>query len=105
MSSVYYSFSLLSEVLICLSCTFFVNDTATTEIDTYGHTLSLHDALPISGDAGSIRSGPWAVDHPARRREATPVGYAQEAAAAEGHSALHRAAVDSGHGDRPAPAG
>src|SRR3546814_20430117 len=25
----------------------FFNDTATTEIDTYGHTLSLHDALPI----------------------------------------------------------
>src|SRR3546814_13317602 len=24
------------------------NDTATTEIYTYGHTLSLHDALPIS---------------------------------------------------------
>src|SRR3546814_10720887 len=28
---------------------FFFNDTATTEIYTYGHTLSLHDALPISG--------------------------------------------------------
>src|SRR3546814_19208664 len=27
---------------------FFFNDTATTEIYTYGHTLSLHDALPIS---------------------------------------------------------
>src|SRR3546814_18958767 len=26
---------------------FFVNDTATTEIYTYLHTLSLHDALPI----------------------------------------------------------
>src|SRR3546814_11261218 len=26
----------------------FFKDTATTEIDTYGHTLSLHDALPIS---------------------------------------------------------
>src|SRR3546814_18941691 len=26
----------------------FVNDTATTEIYTYLHTLSLHDALPIS---------------------------------------------------------
>src|SRR3546814_16669929 len=26
---------------------FVVNDTATTEIYTYGHTLSLHDALPI----------------------------------------------------------
>src|SRR3546814_17199736 len=27
---------------------FFLNDTATTEIYTYRHTLSLHDALPIS---------------------------------------------------------
>src|SRR3546814_1765460 len=26
---------------------FCLNDTATTEIYTYGHTLSLHDALPI----------------------------------------------------------
>src|SRR3546814_15672951 len=26
---------------------FFFNDTATTEIYTYRHTLSLHDALPI----------------------------------------------------------
>src|SRR3546814_15451398 len=26
---------------------FFFNDTATTEIYTYAHTLSLHDALPI----------------------------------------------------------
>src|SRR3546814_18972513 len=26
---------------------FFLNDTATTEIYTYLHTLSLHDALPI----------------------------------------------------------
>src|SRR3546814_14950376 len=30
---------------------FFVNDTATTEIYTYGHTLSLPDALPISAPA------------------------------------------------------
>src|SRR5216110_1875273 len=28
---------------------FFFNDTATTEIYTSSHTLSLHDALPISG--------------------------------------------------------
>src|SRR3546814_18555483 len=27
---------------------FFFKDTATTEIYTYGHALSLHDALPIS---------------------------------------------------------
>src|SRR3546814_16889438 len=30
---------------------FFFNYTATTEIYTYGHTLSLHDALPISAGA------------------------------------------------------
>src|SRR3546814_14062289 len=28
-------------------CSFFFNDTPTTEIYTYLHTLSLHDALPI----------------------------------------------------------
>src|SRR3546814_11798448 len=28
-------------------CCFLFNDTATTDIYTYGHTLSLHDALPI----------------------------------------------------------
>src|SRR3546814_16196485 len=33
--------------LIILSF-FLFNDTATTEIYTYGHTLSLHDALPSS---------------------------------------------------------
>src|SRR3546814_11674906 len=31
---------------------FFFHDTATTEIYTYLHTLSLHDALPISYHAG-----------------------------------------------------
>src|SRR3546814_9488623 len=30
---------------------FFFNDTATTEIYTYWHTLSLHDALPIYAGA------------------------------------------------------
>src|SRR3546814_12304632 len=34
-----------------ISFFFFFNDTATTEIYTYGHTLSLHDALPISAVA------------------------------------------------------
>src|SRR3546814_16443654 len=32
-------------VLFMIVC--FFNDPATTEIYTYGHTLSLHDALPI----------------------------------------------------------
>src|SRR3546814_17096434 len=31
-----------------LCCVFCLNDTSTTEIYTYLHTLSLHDALPIS---------------------------------------------------------
>src|SRR3546814_11415901 len=33
--------------MIVCSLSFFFNDTATTEIYTYLHTLSLHDALPI----------------------------------------------------------
>src|SRR3546814_10905291 len=33
---------------------FFFNDTATTEIYTYLHTLSLHDALPISAAGGRL---------------------------------------------------
>src|SRR3546814_18350100 len=33
---------------------FFFNDTATTEIYTYLHTLSLHDALPICCEWFSI---------------------------------------------------
>src|SRR3712207_9233893 len=37
-------------------CVFFFNDTATTEI----YTLSLHDALPISGPAPALAA------HPAR---------------------------------------
>src|SRR3546814_19370197 len=38
-----------------LFCCFFFNDTATTEIYTYGHTLSLHDALPISAAPHAAR--------------------------------------------------
>src|SRR3546814_17175552 len=34
-------------LFICVYTFFFVNETATTEIYTYLHTLSLHDALPI----------------------------------------------------------
>src|SRR5213075_283092 len=36
---------------------FFFNDTATTEIYTTRHTLSLHDALPISAKGLSLRRG------------------------------------------------
>src|SRR3546814_3123942 len=39
---------LLPIVILFRSC-FIFNNTATTEINTYLHTLSLHDALPIFG--------------------------------------------------------
>src|SRR3546814_15243227 len=55
---------------------FFFNDTATTEIYTYGHTLSLHDALPSSspynhgarGDVGKAAfvARPTAVEQVSR---------------------------------------
>src|SRR3546814_16221922 len=35
------------DLLIAALWCFFFNDSATTEIYTYGHTRSLHDALPI----------------------------------------------------------
>src|SRR3546814_19276284 len=48
---------------------FFFNDTSTTEIYTYLHTLSLHDALPISwttitgsparGSEARVSATPW----------------------------------------------
>src|SRR3546814_2410145 len=55
-------------------CFFFFNDTATTEIYTYLHTLSLHDALPICppriedlpGDpANAVSRVPSRVQNPA----------------------------------------
>src|SRR5687768_18299047 len=62
---------------------FFFNDTAPTEI----YTLSLHDALPISGASGS-RTG-RGVRHPGRgpgaRRE-VPGGPAEVAGRSEEHT-------------------
>src|SRR3546814_3139998 len=42
-----------------LFCFFFFKDTATTEIYTYWHTLSLHDALPIL--TGPARAKGWTL--------------------------------------------
>src|SRR6186713_3745531 len=48
---------------------FFFNDTATTEIYTPLYTLSLHDALPISGGAAGCRGKRSGVrGRPARGR-------------------------------------
>src|SRR3712207_9541406 len=63
---------------------FFFNDTATTEI----YTLSLHDALPISGGTGDRHSadgghrGHWCDRHPA----------------GAGAAVDHRQAPDAGEG-------
>src|SRR3546814_19469265 len=59
----------------------FFNDTATTEIYTYGHTLSLHDALPISARRG--REGKLCL---LRHRA---VGDARDAGALEARGRFH----------------
>src|SRR5216110_4145847 len=51
-----------------ISCFFFFNDTATTEIYTSSHTLSLHDALPICPDTGSGKSRPDTKELPGNGR-------------------------------------
>src|SRR3546814_15471406 len=45
----FYDYWCYVYICVCDVCSvvFFFNDTATTEIYTYCHTLSLHDALPI----------------------------------------------------------
>src|SRR3546814_15617337 len=49
---------------------FFFEVTATTDIDTYGHPLALHDALPISRLCGAgSRSGGGFGGHPAAPSE------------------------------------
>src|SRR3546814_15214165 len=66
---------------------FFLNDTATTEIYTYSHTLSLHDALPIAAAAHppiESRSRAAAI------ADAVPVHQRREAAmASSGSRAVH----------------
>src|SRR3546814_14263875 len=50
----------LNVVVKMLLLFFFVfNDTATTEIYTYRHTLSLHDALPIYRRSFNAPGGRW----------------------------------------------
>src|SRR3546814_15533475 len=43
--------------MIRSSCCFFFNETANTEIYTYGHTLSLHDARPVSAGRSVVGEG------------------------------------------------
>src|SRR3546814_11077137 len=56
-NEVVYCWFCISSCDICYrSVSLFFNDTTTTEIYTYLHTLSLHDALPISRCAPRPRS-------------------------------------------------
>src|SRR2546422_8439556 len=72
-----------------MSLFFFFNDTATTEI----YTLSLHDALPISGDRAAFRRaatadpGAPAGDQSGAERRAR-LGYAQPGRSEEHTSEL-----------------
>src|SRR3546814_15743474 len=67
---------------LCVSC--FFNDTATTEIYTYRHPLSLHDALPILNAADKVaglpKGGPF-IDVEVEQRPAiskrVPLAYPQ----------------------------
>src|SRR3546814_15716054 len=59
---------------------FCFNDTATTEIYTYLHTLSLHDALPISASRPS----------PEIASETSRSGAGSDRAPRSGHSTSHR---------------
>src|SRR3546814_20089385 len=52
---------------------FFFKDSSTTEIDTYYHTLPLHDALPISGSpAPAPAAACRRCSFPARRGRSPP---------------------------------
>src|SRR3546814_20909009 len=89
----YYNFCILGFY-------FFFNDPATTDIYTYGHTLSLHDALPIYAYArtAAARAGERGTAWSARRRRAGGVGHAGNASGPRAGE-LHRdsAAVGDDH--------
>src|SRR3546814_19229690 len=81
-----------------LYCCFFFNDTATTDIYTYVHTLSLHDALPIYAfalplpDQGALEFGERTHD---REHQ---VGH-RGILAREGQAFLHELDPDASFGE------
>src|SRR3546814_20304732 len=61
-------------MVVCTPIVFVLNNTATTQLSTYLHTLSLHDALPISLDEPSDEgvsplTGELAGNEAVRRRQ------------------------------------
>src|SRR3546814_9484158 len=80
--------------LSCLWRVFFFNDTATNGIYTYIHTLSLHDALPISTTGCTKRSRAKHRSAAPRSRRAN--GHASPTARiASGRSAEHTSELQS----------
>src|SRR6266849_5556175 len=74
------------DVISCLRHRFFLNDTATTE--TY--TLSLHDALPISGRRSSTTQRPRP-----RTRFSAGGGFSSSSRRSEEHTSELQSRVDS----------
>src|SRR3546814_7172294 len=67
-------------MLLYVNICFFFNATATPEIYTYVHTLSLHDALPISDVQAAMRAYLYArliVDLPGYRPKLPPASIRQ----------------------------
>src|SRR3546814_20939611 len=79
---VLYSLSTCSVHHVCGF--FFVNDTSTPESYPYGHTFSLHDALPISSPPRA--RGPSAVRPILDRRAAWPRRRTRPRARSEEHT-------------------
>src|SRR3546814_17352571 len=67
---------------------FFFNDTATTEIYTYRHTLSLHDALPILFQCSKTAVG--AYRHAFTGVEGHPAGIAPLSIRSDHHLPLQQ---------------
>src|SRR6059058_5516350 len=95
---------MVSGSLLLLFFFFFFNDTATTEIYTSLHTLSLHDALPISSE-GHLRDGSSSCRRAARRDRSGARWQSQRepgGAQRAGHRGARRTATRPGlEGERP----
>src|SRR3546814_20888847 len=93
---------------------FFFNDTAPTEIDTYGHTLSLHDALPISfpllpmadlfRSRGTLATRAADLQQPVPDHSGARIPFHQPATAMCPDPLANRAHVDGEDGEPASPA-
>src|SRR3546814_12846768 len=85
---------ILASFVVCIFICFFFNYTATTEIYTYRHTLSLHDALPIFptlcifclGPALKMSDTPPEMVRPCGSRRCAPASNVVSGARSEEHT-------------------